>query len=310
MSVTRVGSIVELGRDRDGARIAGALATTLLMWASAFVVIRSAGSHLSPGPLALSRLIVGATALSLAMLVRRERVPAGRAFGLAVAAGLLWFGAYMLSLNAGERWVDAGTSSLLVNTGPLFIAVLAGWLLHEGFHRRLVGGCLVALAGAGLIALSVSGHGAHELLGAGLCLVAAFSYALAMVIQKPALCVGSPLAVTWLGCTAGMVSLLAFLPETAHELSHASPATISGVVYLGLGPTAIAFGLWAYVLSHMAAGRLGVTTYLVPPLVVLMSWIALGQTPPALALPGGILCLAGVAIARRRPAERRQPEPT
>jgi drug/metabolite transporter (DMT)-like permease len=50
----------------------------------------------------------------------------------------------------------------------------------------------------------------------------------------------------------------------------------------------------------MDAGRLGATTYIVPPLVVLISWIALGQVPPALAVPGGLLCLAGVGIARRR----------
>ena len=102
-------------------------------------------------------------------------------------AGILWFAAYTVALNAAERWVDAGTSSLLVNTGPLFIALLAGWLLHEGFPRPLLGGCLLALAGAGLIALSASGHGTHELLGAGLCVAAALLYAAGVVAQKPAL---------------------------------------------------------------------------------------------------------------------------
>jgi drug/metabolite transporter (DMT)-like permease len=50
----------------------------------------------------------------------------------------------------------------------------------------------------------------------------------------------------------------------------------------------------------MDAGRLGATTYFVPPLVVVISWLALGQVPPVLAIPGGLLCLAGVAVARRR----------
>ena len=137
------------------------------------------------------------------MLARRERLPSREALVRAAVAGVLWFGAYMVSLNAAERWVDAGTSSLLVNTGPLFIALLAGWLLHEGFPRALLAGCLVALAGAGLIALSVSGHGSHELLGAGLCIVAALAYALAIVIQKPALRVTGALPITFSACTAG-----------------------------------------------------------------------------------------------------------
>src|SRR5579884_225435 len=129
-SVTATATIASV-REGERARIAGALALTLLMWASAFVVIRSAGRHLSPGPLALTRIVVGSIILGIAMLARQERLPGRGALGRAVLAGVLWFGAYMLSLNAAERWVDAGTSSLLVNTGPLFIALLAGWLLHE-----------------------------------------------------------------------------------------------------------------------------------------------------------------------------------
>ncbi|MGH2861229.1 MAG: DMT family transporter [Solirubrobacteraceae bacterium] len=287
------------GQEAERARIASALALTLLMWASAFVVIRSTGRHLSPGPLALTRILIGSLALGVAMLARRERLPSRVALVRAAAAGVLWFGAYMVSLNAAERWVDAGTSSLLVNTGPLIIALLAGWLLHEGLPRALLGGCAVALGGAGLIALSVSGHGSHELLGAGLCVVAAFSYALAIVVQKPALRVAGALPVTWAACTAGALVLLEFVPQSVHELGHASAGTLLGVLYLGIGPTAIAFLLWAFVLSKMNAGRLGATTYVVPPLVVLISWIWLGQVPPVLAAPGGLLCLAGVAIARR-----------
>jgi len=287
-------------REGERARIAGALALTLLMWASAFVVIRTVGRHLSPGPLALTRIVIGSLALGAVMLARRERLPSGGALLRAVSAGVLWFGVYMVSLNAAERWVDAGTSSLLVNTGPLFVAVLAGWLLQEGFPRALLGGCLVALAGAGLIAVSVSGHGSHELLGAGLCVLAAFAYALAVVLQKPALRVSGALPITWAACTAAALVLLEFAPQSAHELAHASSSTLLGVLYLGIGPTATAFLLWAYVLSRMDAGRLGATTYVVPPLVVLISWAALGQVPPALAIPGGLLCLVGVAIARRR----------
>ena len=299
-----MGATAEIGeetqREGERARIVAALALTLLMWASAFVVIRSVGEHLSPGPLALTRIVVGSLVLGLAMLLRSERVPRGEALLRAVIAGVLWFGAYMLALNAAERWVDAGTSSLLVNTGPLFIAGLAGWLLHEGFPRTLLSGCAVSLAGAALIALSVSGRGSHELLGAGLCIVAALAYALAIVVQKPALSIAGALPITWAACTAGAIVLLEFVPQSVHELGHASGGTLLGVLYLGIGPTAVAFLLWAYVLAKTDAGRLGATTYVVPPLVVVISWVWLGQVPPVLAIPGGLLCLAGVAIARRR----------
>jgi EamA-like transporter family len=66
-------------------------------------------------------------------------------------------------------------------------------------------------------------------------------------------------------------------------------------------PTAVAFTTWAYALARTSAGTMGATTYLVPALTVLMSWAILGQVPGWLALAGGMLCLAGVTLSRRRP---------
>jgi len=73
------------------------------------------------------------------------------------------------------------------------------------------------------------------------------------------------------------------------------------VVYLGVFPTAIAFSTYAFALSSMTAGNLSVTTYLVPPITVLLSWLVLSEVPPTMAYVGGALCLVGVALARRRP---------
>lgn len=53
-------------------------------------------------------------------------------------------------------------------------------------------------------------------------------------------------------------------------------------------------------LARTTASRMGATTYAVPALVVLMSWLALGEVPGLLTLAGGGLCLAGVAVSRSR----------
>lgn len=278
-----------------------AVATSVVLWSSAFVAIRFVARQLGPGELALARLAVGSLALGVAMLVRRERIPRGRAAGFAVLSGLLWFGVYNVALNAAEQRIDAGTSALLVNTGPIFLALLAGWALGEGYPRALMGGCAVSFAGVALIAVGVSGGGLEATWGALLCLVAAVVYAGGVVAQRPALRESSALSVTWLACTVAAIACLGWTPGLVSELGRASGATIGWTVYLGIGPLAIGFGTWAFALSRSSsAGRLGVSTYLVPPLVVLISWLALGQAPPLLAAPGGVLCLAGVALSRRR----------
>lgn len=278
----------------------GAALVAVCLWASAFVGIRYAGRSLAPGPLSLLRLLVGSAALGALMLVRREPLPPRRALMGVLVSGVLWFGAYNVALNAAERRVDAGVASLLVNVGPLFIAILAGLALKEGVGRRLLVGCAVSFAGVALIALGTSRHGLGAGWGAGLCLIAAAVYAVGVVAQKPALRHGSPLAVTWLACTIGAVCCLPFAPSLIRELGHAGAAAVGWTVYLGLVPTAVGFSAWAFALARTDAGRLGATTYLVPPIAVLLGWRLLGEVPPLLALPGGILCLAGVAVARSR----------
>jgi drug/metabolite transporter (DMT)-like permease len=282
-------------------RAACAVAVTVGVWASAFVGIRSAGRDLAPGALALGRLLVGSLVLGTLALVRREGLPTRRALAGTVLCGVLWFGVYNLALNAAERRVDAGIAALLVNIGPILIAVLAGLVLREGFPPRLLLGCIVAFAGVAVIGVAVSRHGLRETWGAVLCVIAALAYAGGVVAQKPVLRHYSPLAVTWLACTVGALACLPYAASLVHGVGHARGSAIVWMIYLGAVPTAIGFMTWAYALARTTAGRMGSTTYLVPPLAVLLAWAALGEVPPLLALPGGLLCLAGVALARTRP---------
>jgi drug/metabolite transporter (DMT)-like permease len=69
----------------------------------------------------------------------------------------------------------------------------------------------------------------------------------------------------------------------------------------------LGFTTWAYALARTPSGKMGATTYAVPGLVVLMSWLILGQVPRWLTIAGGALCLAGVAVSRSRSARKVTP---
>jgi drug/metabolite transporter (DMT)-like permease len=269
---------------------------TVALWASAFVGIRAAGRHIEPGALTLGRVLVATIALGALALVRRERMPPRADLPRVILVGLLWLGAYNVLLNAAERNLDAGTAAMLVNIGPVFIAVLAGLVLREGFPRSLFTGCAVALAGVVLIGAATSEHGLDSLTGALLCIAAAGAYAVAIVIQKPLLERSSGLIVTTLACATATVASIPFAPQLAGA---DDAGALAWTVYLGLFPTAIGFSTWAFALKRSSAGQLGAFTYLVPPVAVLLGWIVLSEAPPLLALVGGLLCLAGVALTRR-----------
>jgi drug/metabolite transporter (DMT)-like permease len=272
---------------------------TVTLWASAFVGIRSAGHELSPGALALGRLLVASAALGAIALVQREPLPTRRDLRGIAVVGVLWFALYSVVLNAAEQRVDAGTAAMLVNVGPILIALLAGLLLREGFPSGLLLGCAIAFSGAIVIGAATSKNGLTPSWGAVLCLVAALAYAGGVVAQKPLLVRVSPLQVTWLACTAGALACLPFAGSLWDDGTNASGSALAWTVYLGVVPTGIGFIAWAYALSRTTAGKMGSTTYLVTPIAIALGWLLLDETPPTLALLGGVLCLAGVAVARR-----------
>ena len=287
---------------RDVAALAAA-GVTVLLWGSAFVGIRSAGRSFSPGALSLGRLTVAVVALAAVGMIRGERLPSRatlREIGLPLlVCGVLWLGAYNVALNSGERRVDAGTSAMLVNVGPILIAVLAGILLREGFPRSLFAGCAVAFGGVAVIAVASSTHTATTA-GVVLCLVAAVAYAAGVVTQKVVLRQLSPLQTVFLCAVIGAVVCLPFAPQLVRELGPGHGGAKGWMVYLGLGPTALGFVLWTFALSRTNAGKLAATTYLVPPVSVLLGWVWLNESPASLAYLGVALCLAGVAVSRAR----------
>jgi drug/metabolite transporter (DMT)-like permease len=279
-----------------------AAAVSVLLWGSSFVAIRHAGTEFSAGAMSLARLLVGSVLLGLYLYFRERPTKAGwpakRDWPPLLACGLLWFGVYNVTLNAAERRLDAGTAAMLVHIAPLLIALLAGLTLGEGFPRQLIIGSLVAFGGVVLIGTATS-TGSAETWGVILCFAAAISYAVGVVAQKPLLTRPPAAQVTWLACMIGTIACLPYAPALASELRTASAGAIWWVVYLGAFPTALGFTTWAYALRRSTAGRMGVTVYAVPVVAIGLAWLLLSEKPALLALAGGALCLAGVAVSRR-----------
>ncbi len=278
-----------------------AVAVTLLLWASAFVAIRHLGPDFSPGALSLGRLLVGALCLAVAALSRGLPHPTGREWLSILAIGVLWFGIYNVALNEGERRVDAGTAAMLIQVSPVLIALLAATFLSERFTAFLALGLALAFGGVALIAFSTSPGGNSDVVGVVLCLVSAVAYSISMILQKPLVGRHPAVHITWLACTVGAIACLPFAGTLLHETAAAPTSSILWVVYLGVFPTAIAFTTFAFALQNMSASSLGVTTYLVPPITIVLGLVFLSEAPPAMAYVGGGLALLGVAVARRKP---------
>ncbi|MCW2856644.1 MAG: multidrug transporter [Marmoricola sp.] len=289
-------------------RPVAAIAVTLVLWASAFVAIRHLGHDVTPGALSLGRLLVAAVALSI-LLVRspRHRFTRNEVF-LLLGCGIAWFGIYNLALNASEQKIDAATAAMVVQVGPILIALLAALFLHELLTSWLLLGMAIAFGGVVVIGSALRGNGGSDLNGVLLALLAAGTYAIGVVCQKVLLRRLSGLEVTCYACWIGVVVCLPWVGDLGHVVAHDSTSTLALIVYLGLFPTALAFSTWAFALRYTDAGKQSLTTFLVPAIATLMAWLLLDEVPPALAFVGGALCVVGVLVTRRKPKEPLAPQ--
>jgi drug/metabolite transporter (DMT)-like permease len=237
--------------------------------------------------------------LALFLIGHRWVRPNRREWLLISVFGLGWFTTYIIALNTAEQTIDAGTASFIVNIGPLLIAVGAWKFLGESLPRNLIAGALISLTGVGLIAWATSSSGEFSPIGVVWALVATVMYAIGVLTQKPALTRISSAQVTFLGAVISVIPLVGWIPSAFTSVSVATVSAVLGVIWLGAIPTALGYALWGYALTRMPAGRLGVATYLVPPLVVVESYLFLGEAAHPLALLGGAVALLGVWWSRR-----------
>lgn len=275
------------------------LGLTVFFWASAFAGIRAGLDAFSPGHVALLRLGVASLALGAYAAVVRMPLPEARDLPAIALAGFLAFTVYHVSLSYGEVTVSAGPASLLVNTAPIFTALLATAFLGERLKVLGWAGMVISFSGAALIALG-EGQGFALAPGAFIILLAAVSVSVYLIIQRPYLRKYGALNFTAYALWAGTLFTLVFLPGLVPELRAAPPQTTLAMVYLGVFPTAVAYVTYAYVNSVMPASRAVSFLYLVPALAFLIAWVWLGEVPGILSVVGGVIVLSGVILVNTR----------
>jgi drug/metabolite transporter (DMT)-like permease len=283
-------------------RVRLALAITVLMWSAAFVAIRVGAKSYDAGPFLLLRFLIPALLLGALAARTRSLTPPVRDRGRAVLLGLLFL-SYIGLLVIGEATVDAGTASMLAETSPLLTALLAVAFLGERIGPWLAAGLLTGFAGAALIAVGESG-GVHLRLGAVAILAAALAQALLIVVQRPLLARQSATAVVAQASIVGAIAMLPFAGRLVDSVGDEPASATFAIVFVAVTTGAISYVTLAYALARSTStSQVSAVLYLVPPLAVLLSAVLLGEPPTALAIAGGMLALAGVALSQRQSAD-------
>ncbi len=272
----------------------------------ATMTLLSRDAAASPLLVGWSRLAIAAPCLVLAAGAARlgARHPTRRAWPslrdlpLCAALGLA-MAAYQVCYFRAVTLVGVAAAALLaICSAPLLIAVLAAALLGERLTSLVRLSLGMAVAGTALLVVGPRGLDqvtGHFGLGALLALGAGVSYAVYAVAAKGLLARVTPLAVAAITFALAAVFLApALLGEEAllHTLSSGWPLFL----YLGVGPTAVAYALFTAGLTRVPATAAGIVSLLEPLTATTLGLVVFGERLGAVGTAGALLLLLALAL--------------
>ncbi len=278
--------------------------TVASFWGMNSVAMRVAGRTVPPLTVASTRAVLGG--LVLLALARRKGAdwPRTRAeWQGIVSIAIMMTGLSTAFLFLAARNAPAGVNSILTNTMPIFVAVLAPMLLNERASRRAIVGIGVGLLGTVVVALrAIEGH--VKTIGIVFGLLGALAAALGSILYKrhPMPRLDRTMAVAVQLLISSVVLALMAIPDDRSHMRFPWTFTLS-FVYLSLFGLAMSFVFFSELLQRATGLQGSAVAYLSTVLGVAFGAVLLHERLSSLTLVGGAITIVGVAIVQT-PARR------
>lgn len=270
---------------------------TIILWGSAFPMIKIALNDFSAESLSAFRLILATIILLPFVIIKKLPTPELRDIPVIFILGFCGFVIYHTALNFGETLISAGISGILVSTTPIFSSALAYIFLKGHFSKWNWLSSLVAFIGISIISISKDDYTTINVLGVFIILLASFSESLYFTFQKKYIEKYGFIAFTLYTIMASSPFMLIFIPEIINDIHGATFTSIVSVLYLAIFPTIIPYVLLAYIVKSVGVSDATMSLYLTPIVSLLLSYLLLDELPTTLAIIGGLITLLGVSLS-------------
>jgi O-acetylserine/cysteine efflux transporter len=264
------------------------------VWGSNFVVIKLALGQMPPLLFASLRFIV--VVVPMVFFLPRPAVSWRNlaAYGLLIGVGQ--FGLLFVAMNGH---ISPGLASLVVQTQVFFTIGLAMWMAGESLQR--VQWLALGLGAAGLAVIVSHTDGSSTLLGLGLILLAALSWAGGNLVNRAAGRINMVAYVVWSSLFAVPPLILLTLwmegwDTVATSLAQADAFTWAAVAWQAWGNSLFGYAAWGWLLARYSAATITPMALLVPLFGMGGSALWLNEGLPAWKLIAAALVLSGLAL--------------
>ncbi len=209
---------------------------------------------------------------------------------------------------ASLEYTSVLISVVLVNTHPLWVALLEVFFLKARLGRPVIIGLVIGLAGSVVVALPTGGAfsmGSNPVLGSLLALIGAITVAVYFTIGRKLRGGLSLLAYIWLVYSCAAVTLLLAVIITGTPLGGYTPQAYLWLVSMALIPQLMGHTSFNYVLKFLPATYVSIATQLEPATSALIAYALFTEVPSGLQVAGSAVILTGIILAtlgQSRPA--------
>jgi drug/metabolite transporter (DMT)-like permease len=275
-----------------------ALGAAGVIWGLTIPFSKLALGWLDPLTLTVARFAVAAPLLALFSSRRALR----EAFtGPVLLWGAVFYGFGVAVQNTGIERTSVTHAALILAAVPALVALMAAARGRSSSTPQSWGGCVVAIAGVGLVA---GAGGASSLSGDTLMFASALACA-AYVVAQPGLLAGrDPVAVTVVQMTAGALVTLPFaaIADGVPAPTVPGPA-LWGFIGLAVVGSLLPFALYAYGQARVAPEVAGAFVNLEPLVGAAVGSFMFGDPFGSTQVVGTLALVAGIGLSAFSPRE-------
>ncbi|HWL76373.1 DMT family transporter [Microbacterium sp.] len=301
-------------RDRAGSNASVAIQFTLagLVWGSSFLFMKVALTGLAPAQVAWSRLVLGALALGVFVLARREALPRSiRIWGHMTVLAVSFCVVPFLLFSWAQQYVTSGLASIYNATTPIMTAVMAGLIFRvEKLTLTQIAGILAGILGVVVIIAPWQGLDFNQSIVAQIAILGATAcYGFSLTYMRRFVSNTGMSALMFSFLNIGIAAAIMVLATPVLVLSPVRLDfwVVGSIVLLGCLGTGVAYIWNQNAVRAWGPTRASTVTYITPLVGVALGVLILGERLSWNEPVGALVVFLGILLAQNRLRPRPRP---
>jgi drug/metabolite transporter (DMT)-like permease len=290
--------------DRNHAIVEALLA--VIIWGASFVATKFALRYTSPDAVVWMRFSVGVVILGIGAFGRRQvTLPRPGEWFYFALLGFLGITFHQWLQSTGLVTSQATTTSWIVSTIPIFMAILAWLFLKERLIWWQAAGIVISTVGVLVVVargnLGLLALGKFGTVGDFLVLISALNWAVFSILSRRGLRKYPAIMMMFYVMAFGWIfsSILFFFSGGFGQLHPILWDGWLAIGFLGIFCSGLAYIFWYDALQSLPVAQTGAFLYIEPIVTVFVAAIVIGEKLTLSTMLGGLMILTGVWLVNR-----------